>query len=188
MQMINPQTFILENVPSPLVVNGVTWMGNISEDLAKQVGWLKPNMPLPVADEYTRQWGVPNWVDNGDGSANPNFIDVSNADIEAQRQAQEAQQQAQYAAIIQQITPFAQQYRYLLRNYFGENAEINHEVTELAVLSYFTSLDAGRNVTAQQTADGAVLQSLFVMLQPIAGDPTIGLPNTWSVSFWNLIP
>jgi len=181
MQMVNPVSFILENVPSPLIVNGVTWMGNISEDLAKQAGWLIPNMPNPVADGYTRQWGVPNWVNNGDGSANPNFIDVSNVDIEAQ-------QQAQYAATIQQITPFAQQYRSILRNYFGENAEINHNITQLSVLSYFASLDAGMNITAQQTADGAVLQSLFVMLQIIARDPAISLPNTWNVSFWSLIP
>jgi len=65
---------------------------------------------------------------------------------------------------------------------------MNRTITQIYVLAYFAELDSSGTITAQQAADGALLQTLFTVLTSLANDPTLPSPNTWSSNFWNLIP
>jgi hypothetical protein len=99
-----------------------------------------------------------------------------------------AEQERQYLLAVEHVTPLAAQYRDLLRKHFGVGAELNHEVTQESVLGYFALLTATGAITAQQTAEAALIQTLFVALSPLATDSAYSAANTWSEDFWALIP
>jgi len=123
---------------------------------------------------------------------------AAKAEQDAKDTAAKAEQDARDAAAkiaqetflnaVQQVTPFAQQYRGLLVSYFGVNAEINQTISQAYVLSYFAVIVASGTITAQQTADASLLQTLFSVLTPVANDPSLPQPNTWYSIFWDLIP
>jgi pyruvate/2-oxoglutarate dehydrogenase complex dihydrolipoamide acyltransferase (E2) component len=100
--------------------------------------------------------------------------------------AAQAREQA-YLLAVQQIKPLAEQYRALLRKYFGEGAELNRTVTEESVFLYFNEFTKAETVTKQQTADAMTLKQLFDILAPLATDRSASLKNTWSLTFWSLI-
>ena len=147
---------------------------------------------------------IESYVDGTDGiTASPEIADMLQADYDAATQAaaqaaaiaqtaaNTAAQQAasaSYSAAVAMVVPLAQQYRALLREYFGPGAETNAQVTQAAVMGYFLQLDATKTITAQQTADGAMLQTIFQVIEPLANDGVTLAPNTWSATFWNLIP
>ena len=159
------------------------------------------NLP-PLQAGYVRVTDT--FVDGTDGmTAVPSVADMTQADYDAATQAaaqaaaiaqtaaNTAAQQAasaSYSAAVAMVVPLAQQYRALLREYFGPGAETNAQVTQAAVMGYFLQLDATKTITAQQTADGAMLQTIFQVIEPLANDGVTLAPNTWSATFWNLIP
>ena len=208
-QMVDPADMQLKPLPTVLALtDGRSFQGDADQSIGVQAGWLIPIYAAPVADGFKRTSSA--WVPQGDGTALEVVTDVSQASIDAANAAaQEAQQaaqqaaavaqaqanaealqaaQASYTAAVAQVTPLAQQYRALLRAYFGANAETNRDVTAASVMLHFAAIDASQAITAQQAADGALLQTLFQVLAPLAGDPTVGAQNTWSSSFWALIP
>ena len=208
--MIDPKIIPLRPQPLPKVLvllDGGTASGDLDQSVGVRAGWLIPIYAAPVADGFKRTSSA--WVPQGAGTALEVVTDVSQASIDAANAAaQEAQQAAQQAAAVAQaqanmdaqqaaqasytaavamVTPLAQQYRAMLRDYFGANAETNHDVTAATVMLHFAAIDASQAITAQQAADGALLQTLFQVLAPLAGDPTVDAQNTWSSRFWALI-
>jgi pyruvate/2-oxoglutarate dehydrogenase complex dihydrolipoamide acyltransferase (E2) component len=144
------------------------------------------------------------YVDSGDGIHSIPFpADMSQADYDAAQAAAAqaaavaqtaanaaAQQaaQASYSAAVALVTPLAHQYRALLRQYFGPNAETSQTVTQAAVMGYFLQLDVAQTITTQQTADAALLQTIFQIIEPLANDGVTSAPNTWGAAFWALVP
>ena len=117
--------------------------------------------------------------------------DAEQAAIEAAQQAAEAEYKAEqehaFLLAVERVTPLADQYRSLLRKYFGEGAELNHEITRESVLGYFALLTGSGAITAQQVADAALIQTLFAVLAPLATDRAYSAENKWSADFWRLI-
>jgi hypothetical protein len=169
--------------------------GNISNPTLADLtgdGW-REYVPAPVLNIKVSHW-------QDDGRAIHEIVDaIWTADeIIAERTAQDAAQQSSAAAAtqaqeqayllaVEQVTPLADQYRDLLRKYFGDGAELNHAVTKESVLGYFALLTGSGAITAQQVADAALIQTLFVVLAPIATDRAYSSDNTWSSTFWSLI-
>jgi hypothetical protein len=104
----------------------------------------------------------------------------------AEAAAAQAQEQA-YLLAVEKVTPLADQYRSLLRKYFGEGAETNHEVTQESVFLYFNEFVKESTITEQQMADALTLRELFDILAPLATEQATGTANTWSADFWRLI-
>jgi len=196
MQLVHPITNRLTEVPTVIIApNGTCWQGTIPESILRQCGWCVPVEPLPVEEGYVRVAVLDTYTPSGDGTATRDHLDRLQSDIDKEVEQAQAQAAANATAqvtaeqaAIQQVIPFAQQYRTLLRKYFGDNAEINRDVTRLVVLEYFANLTATNTIIAQQIADGALLQTLFAILLPLANDSSVTATNTWNVNFWNKIP
>lgn len=82
------------------------------------------------------------------------------------------------------LIPLASLYRATLRQYFGELAENNHEVTMAAVAAYFLQKYATQTLTQ---ADGDARDMLLFGFQQLTG--WSGTDNTWSESIpWEIVP
>jgi hypothetical protein len=133
------------------------------------------------------------WIDDG-LTLREVAVDYTPEEVEAQNAARRAieneyraEQEHAYLLAVERVTPLAAQYRDLLRKHFGVGAELNHEVTQESVLGYFALITATGAITAQQTAEAALIQTLFVALAPLATDMAYSDQNTWSEDFWALI-
>jgi hypothetical protein len=174
MQLINPATLQLETTPQSITLtDGMVWQNPMLYQFLA-AGWMTPNMPLPVADGYVRQWATPAWTEVGDGTANPNFTDVPIATVQAQ--AQQAQHDAIQAA---GFITLAQDYRGTLQALFGTGAEFNHQISQAYVVQYFAALS--QPLTPTQTAQSVLLEDAFQVLSQFSPTKT-----TWDLP-WALI-
>ena len=198
--MVHP--IFLQLVPLPNVLtyaDGSSAMGDLNQEQGAKAGYLIPQ-PIPaLTDGFVRTFASPPWRNAGDGTAAPAYTDILQADYDAQQAAlaaaaaeasaqSAAAAQASYTAAVAMVTPLAQQYRALLREYFGAGAETSQTVTQASVLGYFLQLDAAKTITAQQSGDALTLQTIFAVIEPLANDGVTPAPNTWSASFWQMIP
>jgi len=101
---------------------------------------------------------------------------------EEERTARDAYDVAQrIATITPALWQIASIFRTILRRHFGENAEINHDVTEAAVETYFVNRNLTGTSGDTDAADAMILTSGFGTISGWTGDGT-----TWAFPWDNL--
>ncbi len=146
---------------------------NPNADTLLAHGWryADPDGIPALADGYTRS--AIQWEDSGDGvNAVAVYQDRANADITAE-------QYAARCADFQRLIPHAYMFRALMRQYFGDNAETNRDITREVVEGYFLTAP---NLTIQGVQHGMTLQGLFAELSTWNGTG-----ETWSLP-WEIVP
>lgn len=92
-----------------------------------------------------------------------------------------AARQTRLASITPELLFQANVFRTIMHTYFGPGSETNHDLTRLAVASYFNDRRTSGTITAQETSDFVALQDLFDVISAWTGDGT-----TWSFE-WSLL-
>lgn len=165
-QMNVPRT----SLPNPL---NATW--NPTIDQYYENGWREQ---LSI-DQPESGWAVTKYAIQELSSTTCKLIIAEQYNIAEEI---ERQRQAKLATLTPQLLMQAGAFRKILRTYFGENAETNHDVTFTAVMNYFLAKQASGTITAQEVADMTVLKEIYVILVAWTGDGT-----TWSFP-WDYVP
>ena len=120
----------------------------------------------PVENGYTRSSVI--YIDNGTDTAIVSYTDIKNPDV---------------VDIISPVIPIAKLYRSILRTLFGDNAEINTDISQAYVMKYFTDqIVENGSLTPLQLTQETVLQTGFQTLTQFTKDGT-----TWSFP-WSFVP
>lgn len=155
----------ISECPNPL--NGVY---NPTDEMKYACGYrLVPPMPIVEAG-YSR---ISQTLVDDDGVWGKwEVVDRPTADITAE-------QYAARCADFQPLIPHAYMFRALMRQYFGDNAETNRDITREVVEGYFLTAP---NLTIQGVQHGMTLQGLFAELSAWNGTG-----ETWSLP-WEIVP